>query len=199
MKRDEGVIEEINTLWSVVYPFMADYLLEISGLQGDKVLDLGPFAGGIGLGLLAGRGNFQVSVIDESPEVLRWVMLQARQAATESLITTVQAPLEPISAPDNSFDLVVVRGAFFFLTPTLLQDVWRVLRPTGFAWVGGGYGDNTPDSVIAPIAGRSKFLNEAIGKRRVSVAEIEELIAVAGLQDVARISTEGGLWIELRS
>jgi SAM-dependent methyltransferase len=199
VKRDEAIIEEINTLWSSVYPYMAEHLLEISGIQEGEVLDLGPFAGGIGLSLLTGETGFRASVIDESPDVLRWVVAQAQQAGTEAFIRTVQAPLEPIPASDNSFNLVVVRGAFFFLTPFLLQEVKRVLRPAGFAWVGGGYGAGTPGSVIAPIAEHSKFLNEAIGKRRVSVPEVEELIAIAGLQDSARISTDGGLWIELRS
>ena len=91
-----------------------------------------------------------------------------------------------------------MRGAFFFLTPTLLQEVKRVLRPGGFAWVGGGYGPTTPDEVIAPIAHRSRLLNEEVGKRRITPEEARAMADIAGLEGCTRVVTEGGLWLEVR-
>ena len=198
MIRDEGIIEEINSLWVSVYPFMAEYVFAVSGVRSGDVLDLGPFAGGLAGSLLAKGTGLRAKVVDESGRVLGWAAQWASDLGCSSRLTTRCAPIEPIPEVDASFDIVMVRGAFFFLTPLLLQEVKRVLRPGGFAWVGGGYGPLTPDAIIAPIAERSKKLNDAIGKRWVNVEEAKNLLITTGLTSSARLSTEGGLWIEVR-
>jgi len=166
--RDEIVIGEINALWLPVYPYMADHLLATSGVGGGRFLDLGPFAGGLALSILRKGETFAVTVIDESELVLGWVEEKAAEGGYAARLTTRRRPIDPIPEADAAFDLVAVRGAFFFLTPTLLREVKRVLRPGGFGWVGGGYGPTTPDEVIAPIAHRSRMLNEAVGKLRIA-------------------------------
>ena len=198
MIRDEDIIERINTLWLSVYPFMADHVIALSGVRSGHVLDLGPFAGGLAVSLLGKSDAFHAKVIDESERLLQWTARRARDEGCFSRLTLSCAVIEPIPEPDGSFDLVLVRGAFFFLTPLLLSEIKRVLRAGGLAWVGGGYGPLTPDAVIAPIAERSKQWNEAIGKQRITMEEAQKLVVSAGVASSARVSTEGGLWVEIR-
>ncbi len=198
MNRDEEIIERINTLWLPVYPLMADHVIAVSGVRSGHVLDLGPFAGGLAVSLLAKSSAFHAEVIDESERLLRWTARRAEETGCVSRLTLRRAMIEPIPEPDAFYDLVLVRGAFFFLTPLLLGEVKRVLRAGGLGWVGGGYGPLTPDEIIAPIAERSKQWNEAIGKQRITVEEAQKLIVSAGVESSARVSTEGGLWIEIR-
>ena len=197
--RDEAIIREINALWLPVYPYMVDHLLATSGVGGGRFLDLGPFAGGLALDILHRCGTFAVMVIDESESVLRWVEEKTAEGGCRSRLTTRRRPIDPIPDADAAFDLVAVRGAFFFLTPTLLREVKRVLRPGGFGWVGGGYGPTTPDEVIAPIAHRSRVLNEAVGKRRITAEDARVMAGLAGLEECTRVVTEGGLWLEVRA
>ena len=199
MIRDEVIIMEINTLWLPVYPYMVDHLLATSGITDGRFLDLGPFAGGLALNVLWKSEMLVVTVIDESEPMLRWVEEKAAEGSYVSRITTRRRPIDPIPEADATFDLVAVRGAFFFLTPTLLREVKRVLRPGGFGWVGGGYGPTTPDEVIAPIAHRSRVLNEAVGKRRITPEDARVLAGAAGLEECTRVTTEGGLWLEVRA
>ena len=198
MIRDEAIIREINALWLPVYPYMADHLLAASDVTGGRFLDLGPFAGGLALSVLQKGESFVATVIEESDPVLRWVEERAAEGGRASRLTTRRLPIDPIPEADASFDLVAVRGAFFFLTPSLLREIKRVLRPGGFGWVGGGYGPTTPEEVIAPIAQRSRTLNEAIGKRRVTPEDALGLVHDAGLEECTRVVTEGGLWLEVR-
>jgi SAM-dependent methyltransferase len=198
MKRDENIIEQINTLWIPVYPFMANYVLNVSGVGEGCVLDLGPFAGGLAVSLLAKSIGLRATVMDESERVLRWAARQAREKGCASRLTVRHATIESIPEPDGSFDLVLVRGAFFFLTPRLLREIKRVLRSSGWAWVGGGYGPLTPDAVIDPIGERSKKWNAEIGKQRITIEEAGRLLISAGIESSARLLTEGGLWIEIK-
>lgn len=198
MKRDEDIIEQINTLWVPVYPFMADYVLHASGVGAGDVLDLGPFAGGLAVSLLAKSNRLRAKVMDESERVLRRAARQAREKGCSSRLAVRRASIESIPEPDGSFDLVLVRGAFFFLTPPLLREIKRVLRSGGWAWVGGGYGPLTPDAVIDIIGERSKEWNAEIGKQRVTVEEAERFLISAGVASSARLSTKGGLWIEIK-
>ena len=199
MIRDEQIIGEINSLWLPVYPYMADHLLAISGVRGGRFLDLGPFAGGLALDILRKCETLAVTVIDESEQMLRWVEEKAAEGGYGLRLTTRRQPIDTIPEADATFDLVAVRGAFFFLTPALLREVRRVLRPDGFGWVGGGYGPTTPDEVIVPIAHRSRILNEAVGKQRITPEDARALAVTAGLEECTRVVTEGGLWLEVRA
>ena len=143
--------------------------------------------------------TFVATVIDESEPGLRWVQEEAAAGGYASRLTTRCRPIDPIPEADAAFDLVAVRGAFFFLAPTLLREVKRVLRPGGFGWVGGGYGPTAPDEVIAPIAHRSRMLNEAVGKRRITPEAARVMLGTAGLEACTRVVTAGGLWLEVRA
>ena len=199
MIRDEATIKEINALWLPIYPYMADHLLTVSALGGGSLLDLGPFAGGVAVSVLHKAETFSATVMDESEVVLRWAEEEAAQAGCLWRLTTRRAPIDPIPEVDAAFELVMVRGAFFFLTPSLLSEVRRVLKPGGFGWVGGGYGPTTPLEVIAPIAERSRVLNEALGKRRVTPEDAQAMAVQAGIADCTKVTTEGGLWLEIRA
>lgn len=198
MSMDERTVVELADLWTPVYPYLAEHLLRASGIEGGRLLELGPFAGGITLNVLWRSEAFLATVVAEEEAPLRWVEERAAEGGYVSRLATRRACLDPLPEPSGSFDLVAFRGAFFLLTAPLLREVARVLRPGGFAWVGGGYGPTTPDSVIAPLADRSRELNAALGKRHLTRQDAERLAADAGLSHRARVSEEGGLWIEAR-
>jgi len=101
---------------------------------------------------------------------------------------------------DSQFDLVIFRGAFFFLRKreTLLREIFRVLKDGGMAFVGGGYGKDTPKQLIDEIADESHRLNNRLGRERVTMEELEELVSKSNLPDTWEIEQEGGLWVKIR-
>ncbi|GAB6061526.1 class I SAM-dependent methyltransferase [Deferrisoma palaeochoriense] len=197
MLRDDALILEINRLWDPVYPHMARYALGRCGNPSPRLLDLGPFAGGIAVAALRAQSTARAVVVDETPAVPGWAAQKARTEGVEPRLDVAVTPLERLPFAAGAFDLVVVRGAFFFLTPEVLRETARVLGPGGFGWVGGGYGPDTPDEVISPIADRSRELNARLGKRWVSAEDAWALVEAAGLADRARVVERGGLWIEV--
>ena len=98
------------------------------------------------------------------------------------------------------FDLVIFRGAYFFLDEEgkIIREIYRVLKEDGIAFIGGGYGKVTPQALIDEIAHKSRDLNDRLGRRRVTVGEVKGMVKKAGLSDHARIEREGGLWLVIK-
>jgi probable selenium-dependent hydroxylase accessory protein YqeC len=199
---DPHLIAKINRLWGPIYPHLARFIAEIYRKQGGRqegnVLELGPFSGGIAKELVLLSPHFRVVVADETPGLFDPRRAERKKAAFAQRMMIVSSPLVPLTFVDQVFDLVIFRGAFFFLTPDILREIDRVLRPGGMAIVGGGYGPSTPDDLIKEIAEESQHLNLLLGKRLVTEADLTLMIQQASLRDDAEISTDGGLWVVLR-
>ena len=117
----------------------------------------------------------------------------------EVLVTNI-TPLDSTPFAGRSFDLVVLRGAFFFImdNPAILIEIHRLLGPGGLGFAGGGYGRDAPPDIVDGIAEESRRLNDALGRRRVSVGDLDRLLAATGLEGCTRIVEEGGVWLEMR-
>ena len=48
---DLKLLKDVNALWSKIYPYLADQVMEYYGRSDGDVLELGPFEGGISVGL----------------------------------------------------------------------------------------------------------------------------------------------------
>ena len=92
---------------------------------------------------------------------------------------------------------MIARGVFFFLDAdgAILREIFRVLKEGGMAFVGGGYGKDTPLGLINEIADESRELNDRLGRTRVRIEELRNIITRSGLDDHCKIVEEGGLWV----
>ncbi|MBW2040069.1 MAG: putative selenium-dependent hydroxylase accessory protein YqeC [Deltaproteobacteria bacterium] len=192
------VIREVNRLWEEVYPYLARYVMDLYGDQEGDVLELGPFSGGISKEFLSLSPHWKIVIAGELLELFDPLKEEIRGTTHAKRIMFKPSPLFPLVFLNQSFDLVIFRGAFFFLSPSILQEVYRVLRPEGLAILGGGYGPHTPLALIGEKAEESKRLNKLLGKRWTTKEEVARMIQEASLEEEAEISEEGGLWVILR-
>jgi len=155
------------------------------------VLELGPFSGGISRGF---KGLF---------ENVRTLCLMCEREVADSISNQFGSNVEIlVGSPERlplraSFDLAIYRGAFFFLTPEIIKETYRILRPAGRALLGGGYGPLTPSEEIAKIAEESKRLNYQLGKKWISMGELKEMVREAEMERDSKILEVGGLWLLL--
>ena len=167
---DANDIKRVNSLWGKVYPYLASQVMDSYRRDSGSVLELGPFSGGISRELARLYPGLNITIADE------------------------------LSGDDSQFDLIIFRGAFFFLNKKgdLLREIFRVLKNGGTAFVGGGYGKGVPQEIINEIADESRELNEKLGRRWVSIEELGELIRKSGLVDNCKIEEEDGVWLVIR-
>ncbi|NIQ37738.1 MAG: methyltransferase domain-containing protein [Proteobacteria bacterium] len=190
-------IKRLDLLWGRIYPYLADYVMSFLPGGAQEVLELGPFSGGISFELARARRNYSIVIADERQDVLDYL---AREAEKQNLLHRIrleQTTLSPLKFEDCEFDAVISRGVFFFLDEPILKEMYRILRPGGIGFIGGGFGISTPRVLIDDIASESRRLNQRLGKKWISEAQLREMVISAGLGEYARIINEGGLWLRV--
>lgn len=190
-------LARVNCLWEKIYPYIADQILNHDINNEGEMLEWGPFSGGISFSLLTKNPGLKVQIAVEENTVFDLMRKELDDRGLNGKITLVKSGLNPIAFANGRFDLVVIRGAYFFIDNegAALREIYRVLKPGGVGFIGGGYGEDVPPELIEEIAEESRILNDRLGRVRVTVAGLKTMIGNAGLEAQVRIIEEGGLWL----
>lgn len=193
------LIHEINRLWEPVYPFLSEQIRELYGREQGRVLDVGPFAGTIfDLKRKFTGGSFLIAGFPSGMSPFYRAEAAARHIEDGIDIAETSPSLSCIR--ENAIDVAVFRGALFFPSffHTDLAAVYRVLRPGGVGFVGGGFGKYTPQAVIDAIGERSRELNLKIGKVVITPDSVWQEVSGLEVAKHMEVISEGGLWIIIR-
>ena len=129
------------------YPTVAEDVIAFCGDQDGRVwVDLGTGPGGLGLALLEKVSDGAMVLMDPNVDALRRALDAARQHGVGSRVVAVIGSAESIPLSDESVDVVVSRGSFYFWQDRAqgLRETYRILRPDGRAMIGGGLGSTYP-------------------------------------------------------
>ncbi|MBW1999427.1 MAG: class I SAM-dependent methyltransferase [Deltaproteobacteria bacterium] len=190
---EQRLINRLNSLWRPIYPYLAEWVCLWWKKEGGWILELGPFSGGISDAVLDRLEGMKTMCVTPEKEVITGIRNQFREG-----INCIAGAMHRLPFPSQSLDMVISRGAFFFLTPEILREAYRVLRAGSVALLGGGYGPLTPEGEIQKIARESKELNYRLGKKWIGRDRLEEMIADSEIGNGWEIIEEGGLWLLLR-
>ncbi len=193
------LIVELNRLWDPVRPYLAQQVVELWGRNDGRVLEAGPFSGlAFELAARSIGTSWHMAVFPR--EALEGLRDEARELGLAGTVTITESDEALRGVAAETFDLVIFRGAFFF--PSFfkpdLRAIYRSLKAGGVAILGGGFGSSTTKEIISSIEKRSKELNEALGRVRVTERELWSTLETAELKERATMIAEGGLWVVLR-
>jgi len=193
------LIKEIDGLWEPVYPYLGKQIHELYGRQDGNILEMGPFCGMIFTlqRMEIGRSFLIATFPSGMGDFFRQ---ETKKRNFGEKIKTIETDSSLTGIKENKIDLAIFRGAFFFpsLFKVSLSAIYRVLRPNGIAFVGGGFGKYTPDAVIKDIGKRSRDLNLQIGKIEVNEDQLRQDIEKSNVKGKVEIISEGGLWVLMR-
>jgi SAM-dependent methyltransferase len=193
------LIQEIDHLWAPVYPYLARQIVELYSRQDGSILEIGPFCGVI-FTLLEKNIGSSFSIATFPKGMGDFFREEVKKRKVEEKIEVIETDPSLTGIKENHTDLAIFRGAFFF--PSLFEvnfsEIYRVLKPDGIAFVGGGFGKFTPDAVIRDIGKRSRDLNLQIGKIEINEEKLQKDIQAANVKGKFEVINEGGLWVVMK-
>lgn len=129
-------------IFAPLYPVMAERILNESGLREGRCLDLGCGSGWLGIAL-ARQSRFEMTFLDASEAMLRLTEKHLKAHGLFERASLLRSDVHAIALEDASVNLVISRGSFpFWHTPEkAAAEIYRVLRPGGHAFIGGGFGN----------------------------------------------------------
>jgi len=134
------------------YPYVVQDILEFCKPQEGFWVDLGAGRGQVAIPLIEAAGN-PVVMLDPNAKSMADGLKIAREKGIEDRLAAVVGCAEKMPLPDNAVDLVVSRGSIFFWDDPVqgLKEVYRVLRPGGKAYIGGGAGSGYPKWAVEKL------------------------------------------------
>ena len=128
-------------IFAPIYPVLARQIVSKTGIKKGICLDLGSGSALLGMAISRETELFCYA-LDHSPDMLYLALENIEKSSLSGQVQPVLGNVHCLPWPEKSIDLVVSRGSIFFWEDLLrvYQEISRVLRPGGYAYVGGGFG-----------------------------------------------------------
>lgn len=188
-----------------VYPFIARHIVSKHCITEGWCLDVGSGLASMAIAL-AGITDLQMVSLDVEPDMTAIANANIIEAGLERRIIPVTSDVHNTPFPDDYFDLVVSRGSIFFWNdrPGALRELYRVLKPGGVIFCGGGMGSEEirreAETIIKTYDVFEDIRNSFHSKTKKSKAENEadfkNDLAESGLPGSV-LHECGGIWLEI--
>ena len=131
-----------SNIFAPIYPDIAKAMVERTGVTAGRLLDMGCGGGHMGFAVMA-LGDFTADFCDINPQAVQVAARRAEELGFADRVRVQTADVHALPFPDRSFDLIVSRGSMPFWEDQrkAFRELYRVLRPGGRAYVGGGLGN----------------------------------------------------------
>ncbi len=189
-------------VFAPVYPVIAEQIKYKTGIIRGTCLDIGCGGGYLGIAM-AGITELYVYLFDASQEMLKIAAGNIASRGLEQRIQTLPGDVHKIPLDDNSIDLVISRGSVFFWRDRqkAFQEIHRVLKPGGVAFIGGGFGTTAlKEQITSVMEKRNNNWREKLKKNigENAVEGFAETLRRTGISTFEIDRNEAGLWIIIR-
>ena len=203
-ERGEGYEGVAETTFQPIYPYLIKDLEEALGkpVRDLHVLELGGGPGHMAVQLLA-AGVATLVECDICYDMLARCRRRVDEAESggSARLSLCQSDAGRLPLADHSCDVIFSRGSIMFWNdlPQALHEMYRVLRPDGLAYFGGGTGRHTPAHVRSGILEKQRARRigpgGGSGVPKIDPGPLEQTIAGIG-GSLTVHSGDFGIWFQ---
>ena len=123
-----------------VYPALAQQIVEDYGITRGICIDMGGGCGSLAIAL-AKITDLTIYVLDIDPAAIRLCGVLVDEAGLRGRVIPIEGDAQDMPFRNRFADLVISRGSVFFWPDQIagLKEAYRVLKPGGVAFIGGGF------------------------------------------------------------
>lgn len=186
-----------------VYPALAQQIVQDYGITEGVCVDVGGGTGHLAMEL-AKQTKLTVYDLDIDTDAVRLSGILVDEAELRGRVLPVEGDAQNMPFKDGFADLVVSRGSIPFWPDRVkgIQECYRILKPGGVAYIGGGFSRILPPEIRTPIVERhaaafAKHTPEGFKPPN----DLDEVARKAGLPEgTFRLIREPimGAWLEIR-
>ena len=173
-----------KTTYAPIYPALARQIIKDTGVTEGICLDLGCGPASLSIAL-AKATKLRIYGVDIDPEAIKFGVENVKEAGLSDRVHILWGDATSLPFKDEFADLVVSRGMMpamdFSLKVKVFKEAWRVLKPGGVAYIGGGFGRLLPYKVAKRIVWRS-FKDHKLPKLCLDRRTWEKALRKAGIR-----------------
>lgn len=195
-----------RNIFKPIYPIIAEQIISRTGITSGTCLDIGCGSGYLGAAL-AKATQLYMHFLDQSPDMIEIVKQTIQENNIQERSATITGDVSSIALPDNSINLAVSRGSIFFWEdlPQAFREIYRILAPGGWSYIGGGFGNRElKESINNKMMSSENFDGQFENLRRRNMSpetreRFETALKTAGINSYSILHNEDiGLWILMR-
>jgi ubiquinone/menaquinone biosynthesis C-methylase UbiE len=188
-----------KTVFAPVNPVIARQIVDRCKIKRGNCIDIRS-----GLALLtialAEITDLSIYALDISENMYEIAKENIEAAGLSGRITPIVGDVHDMPFDDNAADLIMSRGSVFFWDERAdaFKEIYRVLKPDGRGYIGGGLGTaelraNIIEEMEKRDANWKKDVEERIGKN--GVEKLKEALDEAKIPNYEVMHDDSGLWI----
>jgi len=194
MKTDPKRMDELSkNAFAPIYPLIARQIVSATGIKKGVCIDLGTGPAALSIAL-AKITDLKIYSLDIEKEMCKLAEKNIFQEGLSEVIDVVQADVHNIPYRNNFADLVVSRGSIPFWKDlsTAFKEIYRILKPEGTAYVGGGFGSlHLKNEIIKKLEDDEYFPKNFPPK--INVEKLESTIIKSAIKNYTIKNDDSGL------
>jgi len=186
-----------------IYPLIADQIKRETKIEKGVCLDIGSGGGHLGFALME-ITNLDVIFLDNNNDALDIANKRSEELGIQYSANTILGDVQDIPLDNECINLVISRGSLWFEEDKKknLEEIYRILKEDGVAYIGYGFGDEKTKNQI--YKKMTEIEGEDWSKKRKQFTEGNDvelyngILKEIGIENFNVKYDEEGLWIIIR-
>lgn len=195
--------EIAQSIFLPIYPIIAKQIKKETGIENGLCIDIGCGGGHLGFNLMQ-ITNLNLIFLDNNKDAIDITKKRSEEFKVEYKTNAIIGDVQEIPLDTESIDLAVSRGSLWFWEDKKksLEEIYRILREGGIAYIGCGFGDEKTKNQI--YEKMKEIDGEDWSDKRKQFTEGNDvefyngILQEIGIENFKIKDDEEGLWIIIR-